>query len=148
MKCTITCSTCTKSFIFDINGKNEFPSFCPHCHSRFDQYEVGKCIDFIDKVDSYNQQFNSLKISSLINANPKSHSSHFDYVFKEDMRQLEQMYLHEGDDGKKLMCNIIDKLYLLLNRDLSKNVPSDTSFESINKLLETELKSDYSQNDH
>ncbi len=134
----LLCCHCDSRFKVSLGKDETFPEFCPHCHTAFELHEVDKLNDFLDKMDSYNERFASVRIVQATESAPDGNEDQsFDNtVFLSDMQHIKELYDYATDDGKALLTSIIDKLYLLMNRDHHGKDETRLSTKWVYELLE------------
>jgi len=94
----------------------------------------------LDKIDAYNKRFTSLKIKQFSEATPGSkNTSPSDDVFSSDLRSLNRLYDNATGEQRELLSSIIDKLYLLLNRDVRAGSNTFPSSQRVYDLLKKEF---------
>lgn len=139
----LLCCHCDSRFKVSF-GKNEtFPESCPHCHTAFEPHEIAKLNDFLDKMDSYNERFASLRIVQATESvlAEQENQSVDSTVFSSDVQQIKRMYDDATGEDKALLTSVIDKLYLLINRDHRGKAETLCSTKRVYELLEQEFLS-------
>lgn len=143
MRYSVQCCKCGQSFPFDFSKEGIFPDSCPYCHTNFEPHEVSKINDLLDKLDSYNQQFHSIKIKRVFEPSLECirDSQMADAVLTSDIQCLLDLYRKSSTDQRELISGIIDKLYLLINRDYRTNDDTFASSQRVYDLLKAEFES-------
>ncbi len=141
MRYTLQCCHCEQSFLFDFS-KETLPEQCPFCHERFAQHEFSKANDLLDMMDDYNRHFTSLKIKRAFEptAEESRDTEMSDKVFSSDIQHIIRLYEQSKGDQRRLLADIIDKLYLLLNRDVRAKSDTFPSSRKVYNLLNTEFE--------
>ena len=140
MQFTLHCCHCGQTFQFKFSKSADIPDMCPICHNKFDPYEWSVINDFLDKIDAYNKRFTSLKIKQLSETTSGSNNtSASDNVFSSDLRSLNRLYDNAPSEQRELLSSIIDKLYLLLNRDVRAGSSTFPSSQRVYDLLKKEF---------
>lgn len=142
MRYTLHCCRCNQSFLFDFSKSETIPDACPHCHERFDQYDFSTVNTLLDKMDSYNTRLTSLRIKRAFEptAEELSDTPMDDKVFSSDIQRIIHLYENAKGEHRELLTNIIDKLYLLLNRDIRSSSVDLLSSQRVYDLLSQEFE--------
>ena len=142
MRYTLQCCHCEQSFLFDFSKSKTLPDQCPFCHERFVQHEFSKANNLLDMMDDYNRHFTSLKIKRAFEptAEESCDTEMGDKVFSSDIQHIVRLYERSKGEHRQLLGDIIDKLYLLLNRDVRAKSDTFPSSRKVYDLLNTEFE--------
>jgi hypothetical protein len=110
----LKCKACGNIVFYDSNAKQDTYRKCGKCEQPINMNIESKLDNVADM-----QGFELIGIE-------RSFSSK---LLAEDLSNIEKIFDNANDDNQKIIVNIIDKLYLMLNRD------DDTTLNEIEKLL-------------
>ncbi len=142
MRYSVQCCICGQTFPFDLSKEDNFPDSCPCCHTNFEPHEVIKVNDLLDKLDTYNQHFRSIKIRGSLEPSSECirDSQMTDTVLTSNIQHLLDLYGESGTDQRELISGIIDTLYLLINRDYRTHDDAIASLQRVYDILQAEFE--------
>lgn len=101
----IKCKKCGSIAYFDTEKKSDNFVECKSCENKLSMYDEQKL-----KGATYTQNFDLIGIKRDFN----------DSRFDNDLKAILEIYEAETEENKKLLFNIIDKIYLIMNRKEQK----------------------------
>lgn len=114
----MTCNNCNNTFSYDFTKNEMAIERCPLCGVEISNSDYGYINGLTESFYGTNSKIKGFEINSIHNHETiENDQLRFDdHVFSSDMNQIVELYKSASVDVQSLLTDVVDKLYLLINR--------------------------------